>query len=71
MRLTKIFNLDKNIIQIYNNKNIKFFYKNFINKFLKCSQSIKKLKKYNLKFKMVISNLKICFSSINFENLCL
>ena len=31
MKLAKIFEIDQNYMQIYNNKNIKFFSKNLIN----------------------------------------
>ena len=35
MILIKIFSIDEDIIQIYNNKDIKFFYYNFVNITLK------------------------------------
>ena len=35
MVLIKIFSIDEDIIQIYNNKDIKFFYYNFVNITLK------------------------------------
>ena len=69
IRLTRIFNIDPNIIQIYNNKNIKIFYKKFIDIVLKYSQSIKKTKKYNLIFKIIIFDPKSYFSFFTFINL--
>ena len=55
-------------MQIYNNKNIKFFYKDLINVSLKHSQNIKNAKKHDLVFKIIISGLKSRFLFIIFIN---
>lgn len=56
------------IIEVYSNKNIKFFYKNFVNIVLKASEDIEKAKDYNHILKMVLLHLKSCFLLIIFLN---
>ena len=63
-----IFNIDKNIIQIYNNNNIKLFHVDLIDIALEICQSIGQLKKYYMIFKMVVSSLESCFLLIFFAN---
>ena len=63
-----IFSINKNIIQIYNNKDIKFFYKDLIDIVLKSYQNISQLKKHYLILKMTIFNLESYFSLIFFAN---
>ena len=60
MKLVKVFNINHNIVQIYNNKNIKLFSKNFIDVTLKSEQNIEKSKNYDLIFKMAILDPKNC-----------
>ena len=48
---------------------MKLFYKDFVNIFLKYSQSIKKGKKHKLVFKITLLSLKKCFSLITFTDL--
>ena len=66
-----IFGINKNVIQIYNNKNIQFFRKNLVNIALKGYQNVDQPKKQYLILKMTISSLKSYFSLIFFTNIYL
>ena len=61
MGLIQIFNINKNIIQIYNNQNIELFYQDSINIALKTNQYILQPKYYHLVFKTAILNFKSYF----------
>lgn len=61
IELSKIFNINQNIVNIYYNKNVKFFCKDLVNKVLETGISIKKLTKHNLIFKVLILDLKVFF----------
>ena len=63
-----IFDTDENIIQIHNNKNIKFFCNNLINIALKICRRINQFIKHYLIFKMAISDLESYFLLISFIN---
>lgn len=70
IRLAKIFDIYYNVLQIYNNKDIKLFFRNFINISLKLSQSIKKNKKYKLILEKAIidpKNYLLFIAIINFH----
>lgn len=60
--------IDKNIIQIYNDKDIKFFNKNFVDLSLKVCQYIYQSKKYYPILKVAIPNLKNCLQYVFFAN---
>ena len=62
------FDIDKNVIKIHNNKNIKFFCKDLINIALESCQNIDQPKKHYLIFEITISNLKSYFLFISFPN---
>lgn len=64
-----IFNIDENIIKIYNNKNIKFFYQNLINVALKSNQYIDLYKKHYLILKVAITGPKYRLLFIAFSDL--
>ena len=68
IRFVPVFDIDQNIIQIYNNKNIKFFYKNLVNISLKRSQHIRLTKKYDLILLMSILCLENYFVFITFPS---
>lgn len=69
MYLTQIFNIDEDVIYIYNDKNDKFFSKDLINIALKTDQSIKKSKNHDLIFEIsIITSLKRGFLFIKFLN---
>ena len=68
MRLSGVFNIDQDIIKIYNDKDILFFSWYLINISLKSSQDIEKAKKHNLIFKMAIANSENYFSFITLMN---
>ena len=63
-----IFDIDEDIIQIYNNKNIKLFRKNLINIALENCQSDNQPIGYYLILKIAISDLKNDFLLISFAN---
>ncbi len=71
MTLYFIFGVDKNVIQVYNDKNIKLFCKNYIDIFLKNDWYISQSKKYYLIFKAVILDPKNCLLFITFSDLYL
>ena len=60
------FHIDKDIIKVYNHKNIKFFCQNLIDVALKCGQCIGQSKKHYLVLKMIVADLKDRFSSTTF-----
>ena len=64
--LTQIFDIDENIIQINNKKNIELFDQDFINIILKTCQSIKQLKKHHLILKIAILGAKNYCLPVNF-----
>ena len=53
-----VFDIDENIIHIYNDKDIKFFRKNLINVTLKCCRSVGQPKRYYIISEVNVSNLK-------------
>ena len=63
-----VFGVDKVIIQIHNDKDIKFFCKDLIDIALKCCRNIGKSKKYYLIFKITVSSLESSFLLISFVN---
>ena len=63
-----IFDVDENIIQIYNDKNIKFFHKNLINIALKYCRSISQSKRHYLILEVTIFGLESSFPHIFFAN---
>ena len=63
-----IFDIDKNIIQIYNDEDIKFLYKNPVNIALEYCQSIGQSKRYYQILEMTISGPENCFLLIIFVN---
>ena len=63
-----IFGIDKDIIQIYNNEDIKFFYKNLIDVALECCWSVGQFKKHYLILEVAISGPKSGLSFISFAN---
>lgn len=58
MELARIFSIDQNIFQIYNNKNIKLFDKDLIDIALKSGRNIKKFEKHDLILKITILSSK-------------
>ena len=68
MRLTGVFGIDQDIVQIYNNKDIKLLSKDLIDVALKGGRSIIKSEKHNLIFKMAVSGPKSCFPFIAFTD---
>ena len=64
-----ILDIDENIVQVYNNRDVKFFYQNLVNIVLKNGQSIGQLERHYLIFEMAITSPKNCFSFITFSDL--
>ena len=60
--------MDQNIIQIYNNEDIKLFSKNLVDIALKTYWCIEKSKRYNLVFVVAISDTRSHFLFIIFWN---
>ena len=63
-----VFDVDGDIIQIHNNKDIKFFCKDLIYIALECCQSISQSKKHYLILKVTVSGPKSTLSLIFFAN---
>ena len=63
-----ILNINKDIIPIYNNKDIKLFRKDFINIALEICRSIDQLTRHYLILEMIISSPKSYFLLISFAN---
>ena len=63
-----IFDINKNIVEIYNNKNIKLFHKDLIYVALESGRYINQFEKYYLVLKVAITVSKKCFSFITFLN---
>ena len=63
-----VFSVDEDIIQIHNDKDMKFFCKNFINVALEYCQSISQSKKDYLIFKIAVFGLESSLSLIFFAN---
>lgn len=66
-----IFGRDENVILIYNEKDIKFFYQNLVGIPLKPSQYVDRSKKRYLIFKIAVLCSKKCFQFVTFLNLYL
>ena len=60
--------MNKNVIEVQNNKNILFFYYNFINIALNIDMSILMIEMYNLILEIAILYLESCFLLIIFLN---
>lgn len=68
VKLTIIFDIDQDVIQIYNNENIKLFSTDLIDLTLKAGWNIRKSEKYNLVLEMLLSSPKNGFLFIIFSN---
>ena len=68
MAFSLIFGVDDDIIQIYNNKDIKLFRKDLIDVALECCRSISQSKKHHLIFEMTVSGPESSLSLISFAN---
>ena len=63
-----VFGIDEDIIQIHNDKNIKFFREDLIDVALECCQSISQSKKHYLIFEVAVSSPKNSFLFISFAS---
>ncbi len=61
-----ILDINENVIQAYNNKNIKLLHQNLVNIVLESGLCISQAKKHYLVLKMTITGLKDCFPFIVF-----
>ena len=68
MILADVFGINQNIIKVYNNKNSKFFYLDFVDIALDASKGIEKIERYNLVFEIAILHLEDCFPLITIPN---
>ena len=48
------FNLNKDVIKVWNDKNIKVVYYNLFDKVIKVDENVKKVQRYDLVFEIVI-----------------
>ena len=62
------FSINQDVIKVNNNKNIKFFCKNFVNVALEAGWSMKNTEKYNLVLKIAALHLESCFLLITLPN---
>lgn len=69
MTLIRILGINQDIVQIYKDKDIKFFSRNFFNVTLKDDRSIKVAKRRNLALKVAIPSLKSRFPYVFLLNL--
>ena len=63
-----IFGIDKNIIQIYNDEDIKLFREDLIDVALECCQSVGQSKRHHLILEVAVSGSKSSLSLISFAN---
>ena len=68
MAFSIVFDLDEDIIQIYNDKDIKLFCRNFFDIVLEDCRSISQPKRHYLILKMIVFGPKSCFPFIFFAN---
>ena len=66
--LAEILNIDQDVIQIYYNKDIKLFNRDFINVVLKTIRCIGKIKEDYQVLKLAISDIKNCLLFITFSD---
>ena len=66
--LAGVFEVNQNVIKVYNEKNIKYFYQNFVDVTLKAGRNIKKIEKYNIVLKILISCLESYFLLVILSN---
>ncbi len=66
--LAGVFSIDQDVIQIYYNKDIKFFNKDLVDVILKTGQYIRKTKGHDLVLKITVSDIKGRLPLIIFSN---
>ena len=66
--MANVFSINQNVIEIYNIKNIKFFYQNFVDVALKANVDIWKTKIHDLVFEIAVPYLENCFLLVTFPN---
>ena len=66
--LAGVFSINKDVIEVHNDKNIKFFYYDFFDLALEAGEGIKKTKMHKLVFEMAVLHLESCFSLVTFPN---
>lgn len=66
---SKVYDIYENVIQIYHNKDLKFFGQYFAKINLKTCQTIRQIKKHHLISKLAVSGPNSCFLSIVLLNL--
>ena len=66
--LAGVFALNQNVIEVHNDKNIKFFCKNFIDVALEAAGGVKKTKRHDLVLKMAVPRSDGCFLLVTLPN---
>ncbi len=68
MLFSLVFGVDNNVIEIYNNKNVKFFYQDLIDIVLKCGWYVGQVKRYYLVLEVAIPGPKGCLLFMAFSD---
>lgn len=68
MILTIVFGVNQDIIKVNGKRNIKFFYKSFVNIATKANKRVEKIKTYDLILEIAIPYIKSCFLLVTFPN---
>ena len=66
--LASIFDVNQDVIKVYNDENIKFFCQDFVNVALKVGGGIRITKKHDLVLEMAVPRLEDCFSLVTLTN---
>ena len=66
--LAGIFSINQNVIKVHNDKNVKFFYHNFVDIAIEADGDIRKTKKFDLILKIAVLNSKDYFLLVIFPN---
>ena len=68
MILASVFGINQDVIEVYNNKNIKFFCYDSIDIALKASKGVRRTKRYDLVLKIAVLHLKDYFPLVILSN---
>lgn len=63
-----VFNVNNNVIELHNNRNVKLLCQDFIDVALKYGQSIGQTEKHYLVLGVAVLSFEVCFSFVVFSN---
>ena len=66
--LAGVFGVNQNVIEVHNDKNIKFFHQDFVDVSLEAGGGIRKTEKHDLILKMAILRLECYFPLVTLPN---